>query len=277
VGYSIPVGCPNPANGLVGVSTANPNITCPQKPGSANGGMLVDITNISPYAMTLTSISILTPVIGSMGSNFTSTSYPLQVLYRRKDATTCQPGFVCTGSVRDNVFFTNGSYWNATAGGSGGVAPYSAAGNLASPTWLNAYPVSNPVTVVGNGTIVAVPGNPGVAGAGGISLAASETLGFWLYFSDGTQWLRSQDGGPINTGLGTAAFNNAPGDPTFSYFTDSALRVSAAMQASSLNKTNWGAWLPAQRSHRMLTRRTLSSFLAQATCDRRQSSSATNS
>ena len=201
--------------------------------------MLLDVTNTSPYPMMLKTLSILAPVAGSAGSNLTSDSYPLQVLYRRKDASTCQPGLVCTGSVRDNVFFANGSFWNATAGGNGVVAPYSAAGSLASATWLNAYPTS-PASVTGNGTIVPVPGTPGVAGVGGIPLAAGETLGFWFYYTDGTKWLRSLDA-LIERGLGTAAFNNTAGDPSFSYFADSALRVSAAMQASAVNKTNWGA------------------------------------
>jgi hypothetical protein len=149
---------------------------------------------------------------------------------------------VCTGSVRDNVFFTNGSYWNATAGGSGVIAPYSAACSNGS-NWVSAYPLNPYSEVSGNGTMVAVPGTPGVAGAGGIPLAPQETLGFWFYFTDGTRWLRSQDLGPIQAGLGSAAFNNVAGDPTFDYFSDTALRVSAAMQATALNKTNWGAWL----------------------------------
>ena len=241
LGFPIPVGCPAPADGLAGISSVNVNISCPQKPGSANGGMFVDVTNISPYALTLKSLAVLLPVAGSAANTNT---YPLQVLYRRKDPTTCQPGLVCTGSVRDNVFFTNGSFWNATAGANGVVAPFSAPCNLAGPTWVNAYPVVTTVNVTGNGTMTTVPGTPGVAGAGGIPVAVGETLGFWFYFTDGTHWLRSTDLGPIAAGMGTAAFNNAPGDPSFAYLSDSSLRISAAMQATAVNKTNWGNLRP---------------------------------
>ena len=111
----------------------------------------------------LTGLSILLPLCNS-----SSCSYPLTVLYRRKPSS-CNPGLICTGSVRDNQFYTNGSY--ALNGTASSAAPGSPAGNMNDSSW---QPLLTNVTVTGNGTVV------DVNSPFSLTIAPGEVVGLWL-------------------------------------------------------------------------------------------------
>ena len=72
------------------------------------------------------------------------------------------------------------------------------------------------------------------------------------YFADLTKWQRVLDyslpWNSLTSGsailMGTSVTNNTLGDPTFSYSSDAYLRVSAAMQPTSLSKPNWQSMRP---------------------------------
>jgi hypothetical protein len=175
--------------------------------------MLLDVTNVGSAPLTITAVEVLLP----------QGSHSLSLLLRRKTLP-CTAGTVCTGSVRDNQFNLDGTF--AAGGSATTVAPLAAAGNLSQSSWrpvLGCVDATNAAAAAP--TIAVLP-------AVSITLAAAEVVGLWFYFLDGGQWARVTDAN-IATGMGTAACNNMPGDPTFAYVDDGALRMSAAMQAST--------------------------------------------
>jgi hypothetical protein len=206
-------------------------ITCPAQPGSANGGMAFDLTNISPLTVTLKRMALLTPFAYTSG-----TSFPLVVLYRRLNVSACKPGLVCTGSVRDNYFYTNGTF---APGASSNVPPAGAPlGNLADPSWLTLL-TSN---VVGLNVMA------NVSTSFTLTLAPGEVIGVWMYMTDGTKWNRATDSAmPGSMGSYTPTFN-MPGDTSFDIVHDNNLRMSAANQLTGLSTPNWGNIRPISTS-----------------------------
>jgi hypothetical protein len=221
----IPVGCPNGAPGVTPAS-----IGCPAVPSNANGGMLFDLTSLAPpgVQVTIRSLAVLTPFVEAGGW---TGSAPVTMLVRRRSAATCLPGLVCTGSVRDNQFWLNGSFADgASSKVSGPGAP---ACVLKDPSWTSFVTG----TVQGNGTIEAV-----VGAVTPISLAPGEVVGVWIRFISGSQMARPTDASLVE--LGTGATDNAPGDPTFSYVEQGYLRLSAGMQAKAPDAPNWANMRP---------------------------------
>lgn len=157
----IPAGCPNST--LAGPKPAS--VTCQNQPGNANGGMLFDLTNVDSQQRTLylTGFSFLVPSAYSSGA----TSFPLVMLYRRRNAAACLPDAYCTGSVRDNSISTQGVYM--AGGGSSVQAPGAPACNLSDPSWLPLLAGA----MRGSGSVVRVPGTVR------IPLAPGETIGIW--------------------------------------------------------------------------------------------------
>jgi hypothetical protein len=109
------------------------------------------------------------------------------------------------------------------------------AGNLRDPTWQTL--VTN-ASVSGNASVVPVSSISGYT----VELAPNEVIGMWFYFADGTRWQRVTDN--VLPVMGTNATNNTLSDPTFSYKSDSYLRMSAAMQATNVSRVNWGNMRP---------------------------------
>jgi len=213
-------------------------ITCSAQPGTANGGMALDVTNIAnasiPSTVTLTSVAILLPFVNSSVVSGTgwSGSAPLSVWYRRVSSGNCPtPGVVCTGSVRDGQFNLDGTL--VVGAGQTVRAPSSPTGNINDPSWVQ---VVNSVPVSGNNTMATVTFSPP------ITLGPGSVLGFWFRFMDGQSMTREKDANLL--GLGASATPtpnfNAPGDPSFAYLEQGYLRLSAAMQLTNSTTPNWG-------------------------------------
>ena len=188
------------------------------------------MTNIGSVTITITGFSMLVPVRNTSVVSGTgwSGSAPVQILYRRKVPSSCLPGLICTGSVRDNQFRLDGTF--ASGAGSNVVGANAPAGNLSDPSWTTAVASG---TVTGNGTVVDVPGSVS------ISLGPGAVMGFWFYFLDGQSMSRPTDSTLIALGQAGTIANNQPGDPTFSYVEQGYLRMSAAMQATNTSVPNW--------------------------------------
>jgi hypothetical protein len=236
--------CPNQAPGT-NVPTPSPltggSIACSKQPGSANGGMVMDVTNIAsstiPSTIQLSSVQILLPFQNTTavsGSGWTG-SAPLSVWYRRVGSN-CVAGTVCTGSVRDGQFNVDGTL--VAGAGQQVRAAGSPTGNILDSSWTQV--VTNFI-VSGNYTLSAV-----VPFSAPIPLGPGSVLGFWIRFMDGQSMTRETDSS-LN-GLGSSSSPtpnfNAPGDPTFSYIQQGYLRLSAAMQMSNSTTPNWGNMRP---------------------------------
>ena len=175
----IPAGCPNGTSSTV-PGTTPAIITCQAQPGSANGGLLFDVTNIGASPIALTAMSLLLPTAYTAcasptafyagGPLCTGSSFPLQILYRRRTPAACLAGLVCIGSVRDNAFYLNGSF--APSGGAQLVAPGAPAGNPFDPSWVSAANVSLTGPL---GAVAPLPANSIYIG-----LAPGEVVGIWL-------------------------------------------------------------------------------------------------
>jgi len=216
---NIPPGCPyGTAIPVTLVPGTKPStVTCQSQP-TANGGFAFDVTNLSPFNLTLTGMYILTPSAYSVSGGVSNGRFPLSVSYRRKNVTACLPGLVCTGSVRDQAFFSNGTF--ATGGSATAVAPGAPSGNAYDPSWKS---LINANLVNGFNVLTKVPVTFS------LTLAPGEVVGLWMLFTDGTSWNRATDSSLPALGTYSASFNQL-GDPTFAYTSGSDLRISAGMQ-----------------------------------------------
>jgi hypothetical protein len=260
----------NPPAGCLGQpGVTPPGVTCPEQPSSANGGMLLDVTNVGVVPIALTHVRVLVPAnytpcpttgcpSGTCGVGLpfyvggppcTGTSFPFQVMYRRKGQCSSKAGEFCTGSVRDGSFVRNasGTFLKdvldttatppavhpailVTGGHSGahkGSVPGSPAGNYFDKSWIS---VLN-ATLYGSMQIVDVPGEFF------ITVAPNETVGMWFLFMDATKSARAKIDSLV-IGDGTAADNSTK------MVQDSHLRLSYAMQASTEFCANWANMRP---------------------------------
>ena len=184
--------------------------------------MLLDVTNIGPVPLLLTSFDILVPAVFTTGSSFT-----MSMIYRRRNAAICNAGLVCTGSVRDNQFKLDGTF--ASLGSSNVIAPGAPAGNRGDLSWVPGF---TGVTLTSLGLMNSVTAQSP------ITVQPGEVVGMWFFFTDGTKFARSTDS--KLPALGTTATNNSVGDPSFAYVESGSLRISAAMQATAPTTPNWG-------------------------------------
>ena len=260
---------PPPPGCLGQPGSTPPGVTCPEQPSSANGGMLLDATNVGSVPLALTHVRVLVPAnytpcptsgcpsgtcgVGQPfytgGPPCTGTSFPFQVMFRRKAASCSAQDFFCTGSVRDGSFLRNasGTFMRgvvdtsssppapkpAVAVGPGqkappkGSVPGAPAGNYFDQSWISVLNAS----LYGSMQIVDVPGEFF------ISVAPGETVGVWLLFMDATKSPRAKDDS-IVVGNGTAADNSTR------LVQDAHLRLSYAMQATTELCANWGNMRP---------------------------------
>ena len=241
----IPNSCPGSLN--PSASLPAPYLTCPAQPGSANGGMLLDVVNTSPQSVTITGFSMLVPAAnatcitsgcpsGTCGVGLPyytgaqaspclgGPNFPVQVLYRY-------------GSIQDGSFVSNstGKYLLPSVDNTASPPANVAGAMLVNSTNNQLVKGSVPgtascdvtkwtVALTANITGALLGGMNAVPGNVSLVLSPGATMSLWFLFLDGTRSARATD---------------SLSDPSAPLVSDGYLTLSHAMQATSINTANW--------------------------------------
>jgi hypothetical protein len=241
----IPNSCPGSSSPNAALPA--PYTGCPAQPGSANGGMLLDVINTSPQSVTITSFSMLVPAVsstcatsgcpsGTCGPNLPfytgaqaapcigGNNFPVQVLYRY-------------GSIQDGSFLSNssGKYLLPSVDYTSSP-PVNVSTTLLANASNNGLPKGSvpgtascdvtkwTVALTSNITNALLGGMNAVPGTVSIIISPGSTVSLWFLFLDGTRSSRATD---------------SYSDPSVPLVSDGYLTLSHAMQATTINTANW--------------------------------------